>query len=801
MRATTSPAPDSLATATRAAVVRQPAALAVVDGEIRWTWADLDARAAAMAEAVSDARAEARATSPVRARDSARDDARVQDGAHARVGTPTPAPTDPPPGGVVALLAEPSAAAIAAIHGIRRTGALLAPLPTNRTASELAAAVAILDPAVVVCDDAGEAPWSLLGRPTLRLGDLVPAGQSPPVETRVAIDPAATVEPPPAVAILTSGTTGRVRIALLSDAALAASARAWLAALPASTGWLLALGLGHVAGLGVLWRAALARVPLVVLRRPSATDILDALMADPSPSHVSLVPTQLARVLDAAADRHPPGSVRAVLLGGGPVPPGLVRRALDAGWPVVPTYGLTEAGSGVTAAVPGAAGRHPGTAGAALPGVRVRIGEADETGAGEILVHSPARFAGYLRDPAATAAAIDEAGWLRTGDIGRLDAEGRLTVLDRRADRIVRGGENLSPIEVEEVLLAHPAVADAAVVARRDATWGQVPVAAIVLRGDAPDPGDAALEAHCRRRLAAFKVPAAFVRVATLPRTAGGKLRRAEVRAALERPRVAWLNAGSGPVHLLLLHGTLSSAAQLGGLSRALAASGTLTVHAVDRRGSGESRLERPEPLDVGAHVDDLVEVLDAEGCPAAVIVGVSFGGVVALEFAARMPSRTIAVVAWEPPYGPLADAATQRAFVAVAAATESAHRTGGRAAAAEVFLRGVSGDAAWESLPERTRAFLAAQGDGALVDAGLLGLDPDGLRGISAPVTILTGGASAPFYRPIADALRDRIPGASRGDLPGLSHSGPITDPVAVAAAVLEAVRAHVRSAPDVSG
>jgi Acyl-CoA synthetases (AMP-forming)/AMP-acid ligases II len=558
---------------------------------------------------------------------------------------------------------------------------------------------------------------------------------------------------------------------------------------------------------------------LVVLRRSDPAGIVTALASDPAPSHVSLVPTMLTRVLDAVADGPPPATLRAVLLGGGPIPPELIARAIKAGWPIVPTYGLTEAASGVTALPTGEAASHPGSAGRALPGVEVRIAEPDDAGVGEILVHSPARFTGYLGDAAATAAALTDGDWLRTGDLGNLDPDGRLTVLDRRTDRIVRGGENISPAEVEAVLLGHPAIADAAVVARRDATFGHVPVAAIVLRPGSADPGDDALVRHCRDRLAGFKVPAAFVRLEALPRSAVGKLRRAEVRASLdpvvdaspgargvgrpchlERPggvRLVYRTVGTGPVHLLLLHGTLSTARQLTGLARLLAASAALTVHAVDRRGSGGSRLAEPTPLHIDVHVDDLVAVLDAEGCRAAVLVGVSFGGVVALEFAARVPDRTLAVVAYEPPYGPLADADTQRAFATVAEATERAWATGGAPSAAETFMRGVA-DEAWERLSDRTRAFLASEGAGAYVDAGLRGLDPSGSGRIRVPVTILTGDASDPFYRPIAEALVERIPGARRVHLAGMTHASPITDPAPVAEAVIAALAAAGVIRPD---
>jgi o-succinylbenzoate---CoA ligase len=108
--------------------------------------------------------------------------------------------------------------------------------------------------------------------------------------------------------------------------------------------------------------------------------------------------------------------------------------------------------------------------------------------------------------------------------------------VDRRTDRIVRGGENVSPAEVEAVLLDHPAIAEAAVVARPDPTWGHVPVAAIVLRDDVPPPSADDLAAYCREHLARYKVPVAFEHRADLPRTPSGKVRRADLRASLATP-------------------------------------------------------------------------------------------------------------------------------------------------------------------------------------------------------------------------------------------------------------------------
>ena len=677
----------------------------------------------------------------------------------------------------VALLAAPSATALALLVGIARVGAIAVPLGTRLTRLELAAAVEETRPALLVhdADRAGDAGGH--GIPALAPADLAARGAG--AERRgVGVDPAA-----PAVAVMTSGTTGRPRAALLSHAALAASALAWSAALPAATGWLLCLGLAHVAGLGVAWRALGAGVPLHVTPSFDPDEVLAILRGPDAPSHCSLVPVQLARLLAAAGAAAAPPALRAALLGGAPIPPDLVRRAAAAGWPVVPTYGLTEAGSGVTALAADEAAATPGSAGRPLPGVAVRIAEPGPDGVGEVQVRTPALFSGYLGREAESAAAITPDGWLRTGDLGRLDAAARLFVADRRADLVVSGGENLHPAEVEAALEAHPAVAEAGVVGRPDPTWGAVPVAGIVLRPGLADPGDDALGEWCRARLAAYKVPVAFARLDALPRTAAGKLRRGELRDRLT-PLV------------VVLHATLSTGRQLAPLVHELAAPGDVRVAAPDRRGSGERRLQPPRGVDMAEHLADLAALLDAEGVERAVLLGHSYGGVVAIEAAARLPERVAAVVAYEPPYGPLADERTRRAFALVARATAAAAATGGPPAAARTFMRGVAGPGAWDAMPERTRAFLEGEGGGAVADAAMAGLEPSGLEGIACPVTILTGSASEPFYAPLADALAARIPGARRAELAGLRHTAPITDPAPIAAAF----RAALDLAPDLA-
>jgi O-succinylbenzoic acid--CoA ligase len=262
-----------------------------------------------------------------------------------------------------------------------------------------------------------------------------------------------------------------------------------------------------VGGLNVLVRSVINRTTVVLHERFDAERVRAALEGG-EVTLASLVPTMLAR-LRAAGLRGAPG-LRAIALGGGPVPPGLLDWAAETGIAVVPVYGMTETCSQIVAGSPG----RP------LAGVELEIG-AD----GEILVRGPMVAPG--------AAAGD--GWLHTGDIGRLDDEGRLHVLGRLKELIVTGGENVAPLEVEETLLAHPAVVDAGVAGLADADWGEAVTAFVVLSEPA---GAEELRAWCRERLEPFKVPKGIHPVERLPRNTGGKLLRG---------RLAGLAAGSGP--------------------------------------------------------------------------------------------------------------------------------------------------------------------------------------------------------------------------------------------------------------
>ncbi len=326
------------------------------------------------------------------------------------------------------------------------------------------------------------------------------------------------------VVLFTSGTSGRAKAARLSHRSFAAHAKASAAHLGGAPDdrWLACLPLFHVGGISILVRNVLSGVPVFVHDGFDPARVRDALASERI-THVSLVPTMLKRLLELPGGMPAFPALRVILLGGAAASPELLERAGKAGLPVCPTYGLTEACSQVATALPSDGA--PGFA-RPLPGVEVRIQAEPGAARGEIQVRGPTVFSGYWRDPEATARAF-EGGWLRTGDTGSLDEEGRLRVFGREGDLLVTGGENVSPLEIETVLESHPAVVEAAVLGVADPDLGERVVALVVLKGDAPDPE--ALRLHCRERLAGFKRPRELRRAPALPRNALGKLLRREL--------------------------------------------------------------------------------------------------------------------------------------------------------------------------------------------------------------------------------------------------------------------------------
>lgn len=336
--------------------------------------------------------------------------------------------------------------------------------------------------------------------------------------------------PDDAQAVLwTSGTSGSPRGVALGRAGLEAHVHAVARRLEldGSEVWLASLSPAHVGGLALVARALLTGATLVahgpidthgmvrVLRRR------DTDPERPPVTHLSLVPTQLDRLLAAwGADPVPP-ALRCVLIGGAHAPADLVRRAVDGGWPVALTYGMTEMWSQVATAPPDLVRSRPGTVGAPLDGMYVAF-----TDEGELLVRGPTRALGYVGSDD-DVDLVDDDGWYRTGDLGVLDDEGLLWITGRTSERIISGGVNVDPAEVEDVLRGHPAVRDAAVVGLPSREWGETVAAAVVPVWDSFDLAE--VEAFVRARLGGPKRPKIWKVEAALPRNANGKVDRRAV--------------------------------------------------------------------------------------------------------------------------------------------------------------------------------------------------------------------------------------------------------------------------------
>ncbi|NJO06516.1 MAG: AMP-binding protein [Chloroflexaceae bacterium] len=349
---------------------------------------------------------------------------------------------------------------------------------------------------------------------------------------------------PDSLALLayTSGTTGRSKGAMLTHRNLAANSAA------VTTAWhwtaddtlLLTLPLFHIHGLGVgIHGTFLAGSTVDLRRRFDAAAVYDTL----SNGDVTLffgVPTMYTRLLAEAAQCDPHGTrpappLRLFVSGSAPLNPHTFAAFEQRfGQPILERYGMTETGMNLTNPYHGE--RRPGTVGQPFPGQEARIVDIQtrqpvppET-EGEIQVRGPHVFQGYWQRPDATAAAFDSDGWFNTGDLGWVSSDGYFTIAGRARELIITGGYNVYPREVEEVLLTHPALSEAAVLGLPDTDLGEQVVAVVVARTTLDAAAQHALAteliALCREQLAAYKKPRQVRFVAELPRNALGKVQK-----------------------------------------------------------------------------------------------------------------------------------------------------------------------------------------------------------------------------------------------------------------------------------
>jgi long-chain acyl-CoA synthetase len=445
------------------------------------------------------------------------------------------------PGDRVLLLAANRPEWVVAFWATLTFGAVAVPGNARWSGPEAGHAVASVEPAVAIVDERTRA----LVPPAVRclsIDDLRPLVDRPEIGP-LALTPVA--EDDPAVILFTSGTTGAPKGATLSHRAIVATqqntlvlGRRFPADIPLDAPapvTLLTVPLFHLAGLQTLVTTLLTGGRLVFLDgRFDAGEVLRLIEAE-GVTRWGCVPTMMARVLDHPdLNRRRTVTLRTITLGGAPVPPELVARTRVA-FPhatrgVGTTYGLSEAGGPLTAGTGDAFSERPHSVGRPLPVVELRIEAPDADGAGEILARAPHVMTGYWGRP--DDPAVDGDGWLHTGDIGRLDAEGHLYVLDRGKDVVIRGGENVTGPHVEDRLLAHPDVIEAAVLGLAHPDLGEEVAAAVVVR-----PGSALTAAHLRdwaaAALAHYEVPSRWwLRTDPLPTNAVGKVLKRVLRDA-----------------------------------------------------------------------------------------------------------------------------------------------------------------------------------------------------------------------------------------------------------------------------
>ncbi len=454
------------------------------------------------------------------------------------------------PGGCVAFLSENTLPFVDAYYAIPRAGRVLVPLNYRLHPREWAEQIARTRATVLIGETALVDPL----RPFIADGTvhsiITIDGPTHEYDAFVA-DPPAIELPEPAAddiawLLFTSGTTGAPKGAMLSHRAMVAAATNTALGRPVAADdvYLLAFALCHVAGYNVLIMHLHGR-PIVLVRRFDADEFI-ALTAQHRVSNTSLAPTMVSALLEHPdASPEALASLRQIAYGSAAVPAEVLRRAMDR-WhcDFAQGYGMTELGG--NAVFMGGDEHRRGigpdphllhAAGRPGPLAAVRIVDAHVEGTlvdvepgdtGEIAVHGPQVFDGYWEDPVATAATIID-GWLRTGDLGRIDPEGFLSIVDRKKDIIVSGGENVASREVEEVLHRHPGVLEVAVVGVADDHWGEVVCAAVVARAGVPIDAEQVIEVS-REHLASYKKPRHVVFVDELPRNTSGKVMKHVLR-------------------------------------------------------------------------------------------------------------------------------------------------------------------------------------------------------------------------------------------------------------------------------
>jgi len=434
----------------------------------------------------------------------------------------------------VAILQTNSVAMIGTYHALSYLGATAVPLNIRLSVPELLWQIRDCEASCLLYDEGCRTQAEALEEDGIKAYHIHSLDESDPDEDINFKDELALDEPH--TIIYTSGTTGRPKGVILTygNHWWSAVGSALNLGLNMNDKWLLCLPMFHVSGLSILMKNVIYGMPIYLQSKFNASEV-NQVIRERGVTMMSAVSAMVTKLLDDLKEKAYPGHFRCLLLGGGPAPLPMLEKCRDKGIPVFQTYGLSETASQIVTLSPEYMFEKLGSAGKPLFPAQIRI--IDQEGReltameeGEIIVKGPNITPGYWHRPSETNSVLAN-GWLKTGDIGYLDHDGFLYVLDRRKDMFISGGENVYPAEVEAALLAHPDIAEAGVIGVHDDEWGKVPAAFIRVRPSS-DITESDVQMFLRDHLAGYKIPKYVYFVDELPRNASGKLLR---RLLIER--------------------------------------------------------------------------------------------------------------------------------------------------------------------------------------------------------------------------------------------------------------------------
>lgn len=428
----------------------------------------------------------------------------------------------------VALLCENSLELVRLYHAMTYIGATAVPLNTRLTADEQSWQFNDSEAVTLICDQAHQQQAIEIQEKDQHVNivsiekiDSLAEGHHSLLD-HVDMEDRHTI-------IYTSGTTGHPKGVILTYG------NHWWSAIGSSLNlglqqddkWLSCVPLFHVSGLSILMKNVIYGMPIILHSSFDPEAVNQAIM-DEGVTIISVVSAMLTQMIEKLDMGSYPESFRCMLLGGGPAPKVILDSCKDKGIPVYQTYGLSETASQIVTLAPEYMIEKLGSAGKPLFPAEIKIVKDGHptlpNHEGEIIVKGPNVATGYLNRPDATQETIKD-GWLFTGDMGYLDDDGFLYVLDRRKDLIISGGENVYPAEVEAALLQHPFIEEAGVIGMDHPRWGQVPAAFVKVKEGYQLLGDDVV-AFCKDHLAAYKTPKHVFFVDELPRNASRKLLR-----------------------------------------------------------------------------------------------------------------------------------------------------------------------------------------------------------------------------------------------------------------------------------